>query len=128
MYARTQSCPQPSCSLAQVSVSKFLVALCVLLLIFPVLALAQAAGGTLLGTVTDPSGAVMPNVAVTVTNTDTNQATHLSTNQAGEYLAPDLQIGHYMIRAEAPGFKATEQKDIALNVGARTRVDFKLEV
>ena len=128
MYSTTQFCTQPSCSPAQVFVSKLLIALCALLLACPLVAMAQATGGTLLGTVTDPSGAVMPNVAVTVTNTDTNQATHLTTNQGGEYLAPDLQIGHYMIRAETPGFKATEQKDIALNVGARTRVDFSLEV
>src|SRR5438477_4828393 len=128
MYPTTQSCREPSCSPARLSIFKLLVALCALLVACPFVALAQGTGGTLLGTVADPSGAVMPNVAVTVTNTDTNQATHLTTNQAGEYLAPDLQIGHYMVRAEAPGFKATEQKDIALNVGARTRVDFKLEV
>jgi Carboxypeptidase regulatory-like domain len=100
-----------------------------LLLAFSFTAPAQTGtGGTLLGTVTDPSGAVMPNVGITITNTDTSQATHLTTNQGGEYLAADLPIGHYVVRAEASGFKASEQKNITLNVGARTRADLKLEV
>ncbi|MGI9074711.1 MAG: carboxypeptidase regulatory-like domain-containing protein [Bryobacteraceae bacterium] len=100
-----------------------------LLLTFVLAASAQTGtGGTLLGTVTDPSGAVMPNVGITITNTDTSQATHLTTNQGGEYLAADLSIGHYVVRAEASGFKASEQKNITLNVGARTRADLKLEV
>jgi hypothetical protein len=123
-----QYCSQSSCSPAHGSIAKLLLAAGALLLACPFLVSAQGTGGTLLGTVTDPSGAVMPNVGITITNTDTNQATHLTTNEAGDYLVPDLQIGRYVVRAEAPGFKMSEQKDIALNVGARTRVDFKLEV
>src|SRR5690348_14437244 len=102
---------------------------CLILLVFALAVSAQTGtGGTLLGTVTDPSGAVMPNVGITITNTDTNQTTHLTTNQGGEYVAADLPIGHYVVRAETSGFKASEQRDIALSVGARSRVDIKLEV
>jgi hypothetical protein len=89
-------------------------------------ALAQEA--TIVGTVTDPSNAAVPNVAIKITNTDTNQVRNITTNQAGEYVAPDLHIGHYVIRAEASGFKMAEQTDIALAVGDRRRVDFKLEL
>jgi hypothetical protein len=111
------------------STASRLLSFCLLLLASAFISSAQTGtGGTLLGTVTDPSGAVMPNVGITVTNTDTNQATHLTTNQGGEYVATDLPIGHYLVRAEASGFKASEQKDITLNVGARTRADLKLEV
>src|SRR5437868_14222797 len=87
-----------------------LLSCCLLLLAFALISSAQTGtGGTLLGTVTDPSGAVMPNVGITVTNTDTNQVSHLTTNQGGEYVAADLPIGHYIVRAEASGFKASEQ-------------------
>src|SRR5579883_1586851 len=85
-------------------------------------------GGTILGTVTDPSGAVVPGVKITITNTDTGTSQTLTTNSAGQYVAPDLQVGHYTVRAEASGFKTAQQAGIALNVGERNRVDFKLEI
>jgi hypothetical protein len=85
-------------------------------------------GGTILGTVTDASGAVVPNAKVTITNTDTNQSHEVTSNQSGEYLVPDLQIGHYKVRVEVAGFKAMEQTNITLNVGQRARVDTTLEV
>lgn len=93
------------------------------------MAIAQVgSGGTILGTVTDPSGAVVPNVGITITNTDTNQTRHITTNDSGQYVVPDAQVGNYNVRAEVPGFKVSEQKDIKLNVGDRSRVDFSLEV
>jgi Carboxypeptidase regulatory-like domain/TonB-dependent Receptor Plug Domain len=85
-------------------------------------------GGTIGGTISDPSGAAVPNVDITITNTDTNNATHIKSNDRGEYLVPDLPIGHYVVRAEAPGFKAVEQQNISLNIGERARVDLGLEV
>ena len=98
---------------------------------FMLLALAGYAFGqdaTIVGTILDPSNAAVPAVTVTVTNSDTGQVRHVTSNDVGQYVVPDLQIGHYTIRAEAPGFKAAEQKDIKLNVADRARVDFKLEV
>lgn len=89
-------------------------------------ALAQEA--TIVGTVTDPSGAAVPNAAITITSTDTGVTRHLNTNDVGQFVAPDLHIGHYSIRVEAAGFKVVEQKDVVLNIADRSRQDFKLEV
>ena len=100
--------------------------ICGFLGVFCVSALAQEA--TIVGTVSDPSNAAVPNVAIRITNTDTNQVRHISSNEAGQFVVPDLHIGHYVVRAEAAGFKVAERTDIVLAVGDRTRVDFKLEL
>lgn len=89
---------------------------------------AMAQEATIVGTVTDPTGASVANAAVAITNTDTGVTRNLPTNGDGQYVAPDLHIGHYIVRATASGFKGAEQKDLVLNVGDRTRVDFKLQV
>jgi hypothetical protein len=95
-------------------------------ILFVAHAFAQEA--TIVGTVTDPTGAAVPNAAVVITNTDTGVARSLPTNADGQYVAPDLAIGRYNVRITATGFKATEQKGLVLAVGDRTRVDFKLVV
>ncbi len=102
------------------------VMLCVVLVGLPICALAQQA--TIVGTVTDPSGAVVPNVTITSTNTETGQSHTTATNEAGQFVVPDLQIGHYDFKAAVSGFKAAEQKNVVLSVGDRLRVDFKLEM
>jgi Carboxypeptidase regulatory-like domain len=89
-------------------------------------ALAQDA--TIVGTVTDASGAVVPNAVVTFTNVDTGTTRSLTTSADGQYAAPSVAIGRYTARAEAKGFKVAEQKGIVLNVAERARVDFKLEI
>ena len=83
---------------------------------------------TIVGTVADPSGSVVPNVTITVTQTSTGRARSLKTNDAGQYVAPDLNIGTYTVRAEASGFKAVEKKNVVLNVDDRTRIDFVMQV
>ena len=103
-----------------------LLAACVLLLALSGLAYSQEA--TIVGTVTDPSGAVIPGVKVNVTNTDKNQVTDVTTNDSGQFVVPSLTIGHYMVKAEVAGFKRFEQNDINLQVGDRSRVDIKLQV
>lgn len=103
-----------------------LLVLCLFTAAFAVVVAAQEA--TIVGTVTDPSGAPVPNVAITITSTETSQARHITTNEVGQYVVPTLQIGHYALRAEAPGFKSADQKDITLAVGDRLRVDIRLEV
>ncbi|HEY2545291.1 MAG TPA: carboxypeptidase-like regulatory domain-containing protein, partial [Candidatus Acidoferrum sp.] len=105
---------------------RFLFVLLVALIGFSAATFAQQA--TIVGTVTDPSGAVVPNVAVTITNTDTRQSRTIPTNDAGQYVAPDLQVGHYVVKAEAKGFKVSEQKDIAVTIGDRIRVDFQMQM
>lgn len=83
---------------------------------------------TIVGTVTDPSGAVMPGVKVTVTNTGTMASRSVETNGAGSYSAPELPIGQYSVKAEQPGFKTYERSGIVLNVNDRLRVDIPMQV
>ena len=106
------------------SVSRLAVLLAAFFVLFAAQALAQEA--TIVGTVTDPSGAAVPNVSITVTNTDTGIARTLTTSSEGQYVAVDLHIGHYEVRVEVTGFKVTEHKGLVLAVGDRTRVDFQL--
>jgi len=96
------------------------------LLVLPSISFAQNA--TIVGTVTDPTGAVMPNVRVIVTNTGTGWTRTIPTNDAGQYVVPDVQIGKYTVKAEATGFQSQEQKDIVLQVGDRLRFDFQMKV
>jgi hypothetical protein len=97
-----------------------------LLAIFTTSAFAQEA--TIVGTITDPTGAAVANATVTLTNTDTGIKRTLTTGADGQYVAPDLHIGHYNVSVNASGFKVGQQSGIVLNVGDRTRVDFKLQV
>jgi hypothetical protein len=118
------SAPSPSFT-SPYLLSKLLAA-CVLLISFSSLAFCQEA--TIVGTVTDPSGAVVPSVKVIATNTDKNQSTDITTNESGQFAFSSLGIGHYTVKAEVSGFKTFEQNDIVLEVGDRTRVDVKLQV
>ena len=93
---------------------------------FGSVALTQEA--TIVGSVTDPTGAAVPNASITITNTETGIVRTVATAQDGQYVAPELRIGHYQLKVQATGFKAGEQKDILLQVGDRVRLDFKLEV
>jgi hypothetical protein len=77
---------------------------------------AQQFYGTISGTVTDPTGAAVPNAAVKVTNVDTNTTAALKTNGAGVYVANNLVIGTYRVEAEAPGFKRVVAERIRLDV------------
>jgi Carboxypeptidase regulatory-like domain/TonB dependent receptor len=108
------------------SVSHLAFLIAAIFVIFAGQALAQEA--TIVGTVTDPSGAAVAGASITITNNETGIARTLPTGGDGQYVAPDLAIGRYVVRAAAPGFKAAEQKDLVLAVGDRTRVDFKLQV
>jgi hypothetical protein len=102
------------------------VLLAALFVIFAGQALAQEA--TIVGTVTDPTGAAVANAAITITNTDTGVTRSLPSSGDGQYVAPDLIIGRYAVRVAAAGFKGAEQKDVTLAVGDRLRLDFKLQV
>jgi Carboxypeptidase regulatory-like domain len=117
---------------SELSKGRNLCPLLMLTFVFLVLAVfaspAFAQEATIVGTVTDPSGAAVANAAVTITNTDTGVTRSLPTSADGQYVAPDLIIGHYTVRVAAPGFKAAEQKDTTLAVGDRLRVDFKLQI
>jgi len=83
---------------------------------------------TIVGTVTDSSGAALPNVAITATNVETGIARNSNTNETGQYVIPSLKIGHYNISAKATGFGVAEKNGIVLEVDDRARVDFSLKV
>jgi hypothetical protein len=84
--------------------------------------------GTILGTVTDPTGAAVPNARIAVTNTASGTTRNVTSNQDGNYNVPDLNIGSYSVKAEAPGFKSYEQTGITLNVNAVVRVNVGLQI
>jgi len=75
---------------------------------------AQAVTGTILGTVTDTSGAAVPGATVTLTNTGTGLTRSAVTDAAGEYTLPSLPTGKYKMSAELPGFKTATLSDIEL--------------
>src|SRR5579884_496724 len=87
----------------------------------------QATTGQFSGTVTDASGALIPNAKVTVTNTGTGASRVVTTDQTGTYLAPLLQPGAYDVSAEAPGFKKVVQSNVELQVNQAATLNFTLE-
>ena len=97
--------------------------LATLLALFATALMAQDITGSIVGTVKDQSGAVVPRATVTITNTDTGiVARTLSSNENGVYSVPSLAIGHYSITAEASGFKKATVSAIQLHEIGRAHV------
>ncbi|HEU4786189.1 MAG TPA: carboxypeptidase-like regulatory domain-containing protein, partial [Gemmatimonadaceae bacterium] len=94
----------------------------------PAFAQSQAINGTIEGTVVDSSGAVLPGVTVTITNTDTGATRSVVTNESGVYRAPLLSLGTYRVTAELAGFKSFEQKGITLAAGQVAVINVTLGV
>src|SRR3989304_5610342 len=69
------------------------------------------------GTVTDQSGAVLPGVEVTATQTDTGITRATVTNETGSYILPSVPVGPYRLEAALPGFRTYAQTGIILQVG-----------
>jgi hypothetical protein len=89
---------------------------------------AQINTGTIVGTVTDPTGAVIPGVEVTVTNQETEVATTLITSDEGLYIASALRPGLYTVRAEMTGFKSAVTRDVRVSVADRIKADLSLQL
>ncbi len=89
---------------------------CVFLLMTSMLAAQTAGTGALTGTITDPSGAVVPNATVTVTSVDTGQSRTAMTGADGAYKVSLLPPGNYRVRIEAMGFKPVEVPSITVTV------------
>jgi hypothetical protein len=83
---------------------------------------------TIVGTVTDPTGAVVPGAKVTVSNPDKGYVRNLVSDSAGTYTAPKIPIGNYVITGEAPGFQRLVRSGITLDVGQTLRVDLMMTV
>jgi Carboxypeptidase regulatory-like domain len=89
---------------------------------------AQEVTATIVGTVSDTSGAVISNANVIVTNTDTNVVKNYKTDNQGRYVATLLPIGRYSVTVEAQGFQKFVQSGILLNVSDRVTVSPKMTV
>src|SRR5882757_8853022 len=87
---------------------------------------AQTITGSVNGTVTDPTGAVVPNAKVTATNVDTNIETPTTTNSDGIYNIAFLQIGNYKLTVEVPGFATATYGPFALETAQIAKVDVKM--
>ncbi|MGH9354863.1 MAG: carboxypeptidase regulatory-like domain-containing protein, partial [Terriglobia bacterium] len=109
-------------------------ALCMALMAFlagfvlPKRTAAQVVGGTLLGTVTDPSGALVPNVEVIMKNTATGVVTTVATNSQGLYSAPNLLPGNYQVTFSCKGFTTEVRTGIVLTVGAQQVLNVAMRV
>src|ERR1700734_1624874 len=92
------------------------------LLALPNLVYGQGANATLLGTVTDVSGAVVPGASVQVTNVDTGVRQVVTTDSQGRYTVVDLIVGNYEVQASAAGFQTVLRRGINPTVGSQVVV------
>ncbi|HEY3443927.1 MAG TPA: TonB-dependent receptor [Paludibaculum sp.] len=99
-----------------------------LLILITGIALAQSERGTIAGTITDPSGAAIPGAKVVITNKNTNTSSTLTSNEVGNYTAPNLSPGEYNIRVENQGFKSSAVNGLTVNAASSIRADISLEV
>ncbi|MCS6951448.1 MAG: TonB-dependent receptor [Bryobacteraceae bacterium] len=90
--------------------------------------LAQTTSTSILGTVTDPSGASIAQAKVTARNVRTGVVTETVTTTTGDYAIPLLDVGEYEVTAEAQGFKPETRGGIRLQINEKVRVDFQLQV
>jgi len=92
----------------------------------PAAAIAQIGGGSIVGTVKDPSGAAVVGATVRALNLETNETRDTATNEAGYYEFPLLPAGRYRLEAKAEGFQRATTAPFTLNAGTRPRFDLAL--
>src|SRR5580693_7185043 len=114
---------RPACS--WIRRSSFVLAVGVIFGVLPLQA--QVDTGSITGTVTDPSGAVVNGAKVTLTNEGTAAALAVTTGSDGSYTFSPVKIGSYKIEATAQGFKTINQSNIVVNVSANVLVNLKLQ-
>ncbi len=89
---------------------------------------AQTSNATLGGTASDATGALIPGVTITATNTATGSVNTALTNEAGAYQFASLQTGTYKVTAELSGFQTLTYNEVALGVSQQVRLNFRLQV
>ncbi len=97
-------------------------------LLFASCVFAQVTTGTISGTVTDSTGAVLPGAKVVVLNQDTGASRTVQADAAGRYSAPSLSLGNYRVTVSQEGFQSETRSGIALTLGREAVVDFQLGV
>src|SRR6185295_15143250 len=104
--------------------------LCALVLIVPLITpstFAQDFRGAITGTVTDPSGGVLPGVTVTVTNVATNVSSATVTDSKGFYRIAYLNSGDYSVEGKLEGLKTVVHRGVSVHVGDSLKLDLKME-
>ena len=109
------------------SLSPLAVFLTTLVLLLGESAAAQTFRGTVLGTITDSSGASVPGATVTIKNLDTGLVRTVTTSDDGTYAAPELPIGNYNVTVEKNGFKSGVVTGVRVEVSSERRTDFTLQ-
>jgi hypothetical protein len=109
-------------------VKRVVLGLVVVASLLPRLAAAQAVTGTILGTVSDTTGAAVPGATVTLTNLGTGLTRSMVTDSTGEYTVPSLPTGKYRLVAELPGFRTVTMPDIDLGVDQHLRFNVQLSI
>jgi hypothetical protein len=89
---------------------------------------AQKTTGTISGSVTDPSGAMVPNAPVTITNKATGQSRTVNTNEAGEYTAPELPFGTYRVAVKQANYKESVIENVDLHVASTALANVTLQM
>ena len=102
--------------------------LSLLLTVFVTALLGQEITGNISGTVTDPSGSLIPSANVTATNTGTGAARTTQTTSAGVFFMNNLPVGNYKLSIESTGFKRYEASNIRLDVNDRLNFAIKMEI
>jgi hypothetical protein len=97
-------------------------------MLFPAALRAQVAGGTLSGTITDPTGRAVPQAQIVITNVATGVERVVTTNADGFYTAVNLLPGEYQVKISATGFNTEVKTGITMNVGAQQTFDLPLHV
>ena len=108
------------------SISVFLIVFALTLIATPLFA--QKITGTISGVVSDPTGAVVPQATVTIANTETGLVRTVTTNEIGEYTAPDLPNGNYRITVKQASFKETVTSNVELHVASTALVNIQLQM
>lgn len=106
----------------------FFVSLTLVLVLSPTALHAQILYGSLVGNVTDPTGAAVPGAAVTITNKGTGLSRETTTNDAGEYSFTNVITGSYDVKVVGKGFSPHLRTDVQITINNVSRVDFSLEV
>jgi len=101
---------------------------CLSTLLFISTAVAQTPSASIVGRITDGTGAVVPGVAITVTNLDTNISQKSSSNESGDFTIPYLNPGRYTMEAKTEGFRVHKQTEFTLAVDQVQRINITLEL